>query len=78
MQRDIKEVVGVLMRVIGGGEIVREEVEDLMFDADGDLGVAVNEAFLKLMEFAYDCDERSKDPARDASMRAELPWSPMT
>ena len=72
MQRDIKEVVGMLMRIIGGGETTREEVENLMFDAEGDLGVAANEAFLKLMEFAYDRDERRKDPARDAVMRGEL------
>ena len=72
MQRDIKEVVGMLMRVIGGGETTREEVENLMFDAEGDLGVAVNEAFLKLMEFAYDHDERSEDPARDMAVRTEL------
>ena len=72
MQGDIKEVVGVLMRVIGGGETTRDEVENLMFDADGDLGIAVNEGFLKLMEFAYDRDARMKDVARDSVMRAEL------
>jgi len=72
MQRDIKEVIGVLMRVIGGGEATREEVEELTFDADGDLRTATNEAFLKLMEFAYDRDERSKDAARDTAMRREL------
>ncbi len=72
MQRDVKEVVGVLMRVLGGGETTREEVENLTFDADGELDAAVNEAFLKLMEFAYDRDERMKDSARDAAMRVEL------
>ena len=72
MQGDIKEVVGVLMRCVGGGETTHEEVEELMFDADGALGMAVNGGFLALMEFAFDRDERMRDPAKDAAMRADL------
>ena len=33
MERDIKEVIGVMMRVIGGGETTCDEVENLMFEA---------------------------------------------
>ncbi|MBV8837570.1 MAG: hypothetical protein JO000_13595 [Alphaproteobacteria bacterium] len=72
MDRDIKEVLGVLMRVAGGGETTREEVESLAFDADGALGVAVNGGFLKLMEFTFDRDKRLQDPGLDKAMRAEL------
>lgn len=72
MQGDIKEVVGVLMRCVGGGETTYEEVEELMFDADGELDIAVSGGFLTLMEFAFDRDERMKDPAKDAAMRVDL------
>ena len=54
MHRDIKEIVGVLIRVLGGGEISRAEVMDLSFDAEGDLLAALNEAYIKLLEFAHD------------------------
>ena len=50
MEGDIKEVIGVLMRVLDGGEISRSEVEDLAFEATGDLQAALNEAFIKLFE----------------------------
>ena len=63
MQRDIKEIVGVLMRVLGGGEVLRDEVMDLSFDADGELLAALNEAYIKLLEFAHDREERGNDEA---------------
>jgi hypothetical protein len=54
MERDVKEVIGALMRVLGGDEISREEVEELAFEASGDLQAALNEAYIKLLEFAFD------------------------
>ena len=75
MERDIKEVVGVLMRVLGGGEISRGEVEDLAFEAEGELQAAVNEAYIKLLEFAYDRDARRNDRELDGKMRSALQQS---
>jgi hypothetical protein len=72
MARDIKDIVGVLMRVLGGGEVLPAELDDLDFEAEGELAAALNEAFIKLREFAYDRDLRQSDPARDRAMRAEL------
>lgn len=60
MERDVKEVIGALMRVLDGGIISRAEVEDLAFDATGDLRIALDEAFIKLLEFAYDCESGKK------------------
>jgi hypothetical protein len=60
MERDVKEVIGALMRVLDGGTISRAEVEDLAFDATGDLQIALDEAFIKLLEFAYDCEKGEK------------------
>ena len=60
MERDVKEVIGAIMRVLDGGTISRAEVEDLMFHATGDLQVALNEAFIKLLEFVYDCENGEK------------------
>jgi hypothetical protein len=59
-----------LMRVLGGGKVTRQEVEDLTFDATGDLQLALNEAFIRLLEFAYDCDAQCND--RKLEMRLAL------
>jgi hypothetical protein len=49
--RDVKEVVGILMRVLGGAEITEAEVLDLEFEADDELQEVLNETFVKLLEF---------------------------
>lgn len=72
MARDLKEVVGALMRVIGGAEISPEEAEELTFTASGYLNAAMNDAFIKLLEFAHDRDTRSRDPDLDGAMREAL------
>jgi hypothetical protein len=72
MLGDIKDVVGILMRVLDGGEVSPAELEDLVFDAEGELEAALSAAFIKLQEFAYDRDLRRNDPALDRVMRAEL------
>jgi hypothetical protein len=48
MERDIKDVIGVLMRVLDGGEVSHEELDELGFEADGELETALNEAYVKL------------------------------
>jgi hypothetical protein len=70
MEGDVKEVVGVLMRVLDGGNVSRGEVEDLAFEASGDLQTALNEAYIALLEFSYDCDA-GRDKL-DAEMRSRL------
>jgi hypothetical protein len=72
MERDIKDVIGVLMRVLDGGEISHEELDDLAFEADGELETAPNEAYVKLREFANDRDVRLNDLKLDRNMRSEL------
>jgi hypothetical protein len=75
MERDVKEVIGALMRVLGGDEISREEVEELAFEASGDLQAALNEAYIKLLEFAFDREARLKNERVDDEMRAGLEQS---
>jgi hypothetical protein len=70
IERDLKEVVGALMRVLDGGTISRAEVEDLAFEATGDLQVALTDAFIKLLDFAFDCESGKTTP--DAPTRAGL------
>jgi hypothetical protein len=72
VERDVKEIIGALMRVLGGGEITRGEVEDLAFEASGALQTALNEAYIQLLEFAYDCEARLRDKRLDSEMRDEL------
>jgi hypothetical protein len=69
---DLKEVVGTLMRVLGGEKISRREVEDLAFGANGELQLALNRAYIKLLEFAYDCDAGLRGQSLTDEMRAEL------
>ncbi|HZO44618.1 MAG TPA: hypothetical protein VFB68_01940 [Xanthobacteraceae bacterium] len=40
MARDVKEVIDVLMRVLGGEEITQADVEDLGFEGEGDVQAA--------------------------------------
>jgi glucose-6-phosphate-specific signal transduction histidine kinase len=72
MERDIKDVIGVLMRVLEGGEISHEELDELAFEADGELETVLNEAYVKLREFANDRDLRLNDLKLDRNMRSEL------
>jgi hypothetical protein len=69
---DVKELVGLLMRVVGGYEATVDEIEELEFIADEALEPIVNTAYIKLVEFAFDREERSNNPALDASARLEL------
>jgi predicted transcriptional regulator len=72
MDRDLKEVVGVLMRVLDGGEVSQTELADLTFDAEGELHVALTDAYIKLLEFAHDHDVRARDEEVDRVARAQL------
>jgi hypothetical protein len=66
VEGDIKEVVGALMRVLGGDEISHDEVEDLEFEATDDLLAALNDAYIKLLEFSFDRDARLSNQKLDA------------
>jgi hypothetical protein len=70
--RDVKEIIEMLMSVVAGGEATRAEVEELDFEADEALQPILDETFIKLLEFAFDHDERIRDPVRDEAMRREL------
>ena len=72
MARDVKEVIGVLMRVLDGEEITQADVEDLGFEGDGELQAALNAAYIKLLEFVHDRDARQRDRALDRRMRESL------
>lgn len=72
MERDIKEVIGVLMRVLSGGEVSHQDLDDLGFEADGELETILNETYVKLREFANDRDLRLNDLERDRDMRSDL------
>jgi hypothetical protein len=72
MGRDIKEVVGILMRVLDGGEVTLDELNHVSFDAEGALEDALNAATIKLREFASDRELRLGDRKLDRAMRAEL------
>ena len=72
LQPDLKEVIGTLLRAIGGAEITEQEVLDLGFDAEGELGVVLNDAFLQLLQFAQDQDLRRADIEVDHKQRSDL------
>jgi hypothetical protein len=72
VQADVKEIVGVLMRVLDGGEVWEDELVDIGFDAEGEMEDVLNEAYVKLGEFAQALDARRVDPDLDQQMRGEL------
>ena len=56
--RDVKDALGVIMRVLDGAEISQDDVLDLEFEAEGQLLAALNDAYIKLLEFAHDREQR--------------------
>jgi hypothetical protein len=70
--RDVKELVGIIMRVLDQAEITEVEVLDLEFEADGELLDALNAAYINLLEFVHDRDMRRADPAVDRRERRDL------
>ena len=72
MNRDAKEIVGALMQILGGAEVPHDQLTELSFEADGELQHALNDAYIKIMEFAFDRDLRVRDPALDQAMRGAL------
>jgi len=69
---DIMDLVGAMMFVLAGAELPVAYVELLEFDAAGELESALNEAFIKLLEFAHDRDLRANNQSLDREMRREL------
>jgi hypothetical protein len=72
MERDIKEVVGVLMRALDGGEVSYDDLDDLGFEADGEIETTLNKAYVKPREFANDRKLRLNGPKVDRDMRTAL------
>ena len=72
MHRYQKEIVGVLTRVLNGGEVSLAELAELSFVAESELRAALLEAHVNLLEFACHRDLRSRDASADRAMRAEL------
>jgi hypothetical protein len=75
MRHDIKELIGILMRVLDNAEITEAEVLDLEFDAGGELMAALNEAYIALLEFVHDRDLRMTDRDLDCRERSLLQGS---
>jgi len=70
--QDVKELIGIIMRVLDHAEIDQAEVLDLDFEAEGELGAVLNDAYIKLLEFVHDRDLRHAKPDLDAKERAVL------
>jgi hypothetical protein len=70
--RNVKDVIGLIMRVLDGAEISKDDVLDLELEADVELSAALNEAYMKLLEFAYDRERRINDRQFGQRARAVL------
>lgn len=70
--QDVKDLIGVIMRVLDHAEIAEAEVLDLKFEAEGELQVVLNDAYIKLLEFLHDRELRRADPDLDRTERAAL------
>jgi hypothetical protein len=72
VMQDIKELIGTLMRALANDEITEGEIIDLGFEADGQLLPALNDAYIKLLEFVHDRNLRRTDRDLDQRERAAL------
>jgi hypothetical protein len=63
--QDVKELIGIIMRVLDHAEIAEAEVLDLEFEAEGELLAALNNAYIKLLEFVHDRELRHTSPDLD-------------
>lgn len=70
--RNVKDVIGAIMRVLDGAEISQHDILALEFEADGELLAALNTAHIKLLEFARDRERRLEDRRLDDRERAAL------
>jgi hypothetical protein len=70
--QDVKELIGIIMRVNDRADIAEAEVLDLDFEAEGEMLDALNDAYIKLLEFAHDCDLRRANPDLDRCERSDL------
>jgi hypothetical protein len=76
MEGDIKEVVGVLMRVLSGGEVSRDEVGVWNSRRPVSFWQHSTSAYIKLLEFAFDHEARLTNSELDRALRAGLQDSP--
>ncbi|MEA2835188.1 MAG: hypothetical protein QOG66_3390 [Methylobacteriaceae bacterium] len=67
--RDVKELVGLLMRALDGQALTRAAVMDCAFEAEGELLEALNDAYIKLLQHAHDCEAQETDRLSEASER---------
>jgi len=70
--QDVKELIGIIMRVLDHAEITEAELLDLEFEAEGEVQAALDDAYIKLLEFVHDRELRRADPDLDKSERAML------
>jgi hypothetical protein len=70
--QDVKELIGIIMRVLDQAEVTEAQVLDLGFEAEGEMLDALNAAYINLLEFVHDRDLRRTDPAVDRKERAGL------
>ena len=68
--QDVKELIGLIMRVLDHAEIAEAEVLDLAFEADGEMLDALNDAYIKLLEWVHDRALRHENPDLDRRERA--------
>jgi hypothetical protein len=72
VRRNVKELIGTLMRALDQADITIDDVLSLEFGGEGELLVALNETFIELLAFAHDRDRRLADPNLDQRERAVL------
>jgi hypothetical protein len=73
MTDDIKELIGVLMRLLAGEELATGEVLNVRYEVNSDDAAgSVNAAYVGVMEFIDQRERRMRNPDHDRAMRAEL------
>jgi hypothetical protein len=70
--RDVKDVVGLLMRALNGEDITQADLEDLGFEGEGEVQTALNEGYIALLKFVQKRDAGRNNPAAERAMQQNL------
>lgn len=61
-------------RAVNGGVLSADEVENIAWEAKGELDKFARHVWIELMQFCFDSDIRESDPEYDAGKRRKLKW----
>jgi len=72
--QNISSLKSAVARAVNGEMITTDEVENIRWEAKGELDKLAQHVWIELMQFCFDDDIRETDPEYDAGKRRKLKW----